>query len=701
MSGTRSTGRLEPGGGPGQRSDWFLGLLVISVLMILVLPLPAIVLDVALSLNITLAAVVLLMSLQVRTPLEFSTLPTVLLGATLFRLALNVASTRLILLDGEAGQVIQSFGATVVGGNIIVGLVVFLILVIIQFVVITKGATRISEVAARFTLDAMPGKQMAIDADLNAGLIDQREAIARRERIASEAEFHGAMDGASKFVRGDAVAGLIITAINLLGGVALGMIAGRSFQDALQLFALLTVGDGIVSQVPALLISVAAGVMVTKTTSRDALAKQLGKQVLTKPRAIGIASAGLLLLALFPGMPKAPFLGFSALLFALYRATRHLEGEGDEPGLRFADGAGEAPPEPETPPSPTQDLLEVDRMGLEIGVRLIDLVDKGNGLGLLDHIRNMRRQFASGPGLLVPPVRVKDNLRLGPKEYRVLVGGYEVARGSVEPQLLMAMRPGAKVDDLEGLETVDPTFGFPARWIEPRKRDHAEMQGYQIIDPVTVLVTHLSEVVRSHASDLLTRDDVKHMIDHAKESCPVVVEELTSGLMTLGEIQKVLRNLLKENVPIRNLAWILESLADNAARTKDPDMLTEFVRQRLSRVLVAEHEAPDGKLYAVTLDPEIELRLMRATQGEKMTEEAGPRFLSEVVHGVRAALEEALARGHEAVLLVRPKIRRFVRDLIEKDLPRTAVLSYTEVQSAKHIEPLAMAGKKEAALSTA
>ncbi len=680
-------------------ADWVMGVGVLGLMVTLVTPIPPVMLDMLLTVNITMSLLMLLVTMNVRRPSELSTFPTILLFGTLFRLGLNVASTRLILSGGDAGTIIHAFGRYVVGDDLTVGLVVFLILIIIQFVVITKGSGRISEVAARFVLDAMPGKQMAIDADLNAGLIDADQARTRRARVAGEAEFYGAMDGASKFVRGDAIAGLIITALNLLGGVAIGSMGGLSVAQATQRYSMLTIGDGLVSQVPALLVSTAAAVLVTKSSSSQSLGANLMAQAGGRPKATMIAAGMLFALGLLPGMPATPFFILATALLAVWRVTRGADGpstlftEGDEAqdAARAAqDAEASEPDEVEQ----VKQLLQVDRMSLEIGYRLIPLVQDKQGTGILDHIAQLRRKFASSEGVLLPPVRIKDNIRLEPNGYRVLLGGQEIARGETKPSMLMAMDGGSATGPIKGRETVDPAFGLPARWIQPGARNEAELLGYTVIDPTSVLITHLSETLRGAFGEILNRDDVKELIESARESAPAVVEELVPDRMGYGEVQTVLRQLLRDGVPIRNMPVILETLADNIGKTKDPDALTELVRQRMGRVLCEMHADREGVVHAVTIEPEIEARLASAMgagrgAGGDTDEPVSPVYLQRLMERIADSLSVASRSGKDVVVLARANVRRFLHELVRATLPRIPVLSYNEVVEARSIETAA------------
>ncbi|MEZ6196385.1 MAG: flagellar biosynthesis protein FlhA [Planctomycetota bacterium] len=670
----------------GVRSEVLLGLGVMAMIFVLIIPLPPALLDVLIAVNISFGILVLLITLGAREALELSTYPTILLLTTLFRLALNVASTRLILLKGQAGSVIQSFGDFVVGGDLVVGVIIFAILVIIQFIVITKGSGRVSEVAARFTLDAMPGKQMAIDADLNSGLITETDARERREKIAQEAEFYGSMDGASKFVRGDAIAGLIINVVNVIGGVIIGMGGGLSITAALEKYSILTIGDGLVSQIPALIIAVAAGLLVTKTSSKQRFATEFGSQLLGNRRAIGTGAAVMLLLALVPGFPKLPFVLLGIALFVVQRTLKTRE-EREEAAKNEP-----APPEPEPEGPELSDdqlgrLLEVDRLGIEVGFRLIPLVDADRKGGLLDHIGMIRRQFARDLGLVVPPIRMKDNLGLDANAYRILVGGQEVARGELYPEHVLAMDPGTAEGELPGIRGEDPTFGLPATWVREERRSDAEIAGYTVVDATSVLVTHLTETLRRHAPELLSRQDVRTLLDRVKENSPAIVEELIPDVLGLGEVQAVLQELLSERIPIKNLPSILEVLADNGRKTKDLGHLTELVRQRLGRMLTARHLGPDGVLRAIVLDPRVEAALEAEVTGrEAVGAESVP--LARLRERVLETYGAAMQRGHDPIILARATVRRHLADMLAGLDPKIPVLSYNEVTTARRIEPV-------------
>jgi len=665
-----------------QQRNTLLAVCFLGVLAVMLVPMPPMLLDALLCCNITVSLMIVMSVLGAARPTEFSTFPTVLLFTALFRLALNVASTRLILLQGDAGNVIRTFGNFVVGGQPVVGAVVFLILVVIQFVVITKGQNRISEVAARFTLDAMPGKQMSIDADLNAGLITNEEAKARRKGLAQEAEFYGAMDGAGKFVRGDAVAALIITAINIIGGLIMAMVYQQlDFATALQKYTVLTIGDGLVAQVPALLVSTAAGVLVTKGASEAGLGQEMGEQLFRSARSLRNVAAILAGLSLLPGMPTLLFLGVGGALLVLGRAVEN----GREQARAAAAAAASKPADEQQNPQ-IEDLLAVDRLGIEIGYRLIGLVEPGRHGGLLDHIRSVRRQFAQGLGLVVPPIRVRDNVQLDPNAYRILVGGQEVARGELRAGHFLAMDPSGTAKPIGGVETTEPAFGLPARWIADADKDRAELGGYTVIDAPSVLVTHLTEVLKKVAGELLSRDDVKALLDNLKKTAPAVVDELIPGQLGIGQVQRVLGSLLREGVPVRNLQTILEALADGCAETKDLQKLTEHVRNRIARTIVEPHLDQGGVLHAAFLDPDLERSLAEALAGNEGLANLPQGFLGRFVDRTAEALAAMARAGRDPVLVTRATLRPFLAEAIAGVIPNAAVLSYQETGPAKKVE---------------
>lgn len=667
-----------------QQRNTLLAVFFIGILAVMLVPLPPVMLDAMLCLNITISLMILMAVLNAGRPVEFSTFPSVLLFTALFRLALNVASTRLILLDGNAGDVIRTFGNFVVGGQPLVGIVIFLVLIVIQFIVITKGQNRISEVSARFALDAMPGKQMSIDADLGAGLITAEEAKARRQALTTEMEFYGAMDGAGKFVRGDAVAGLIITGINIVGGLLMGMLyRNQTLGQAFSHYTILTIGDGLVAQIPALLVSTAAGILVTKGASEESLGQEMGDQLMASGRAMRLVAIVLVLVSLLPGMPTVLFTSIAAVLFTF---SGSVEGAKARAIAQKQQAAEQAEKKPEGEQAPVEELLAVDRLGVEIGYRLIGLVEPGRHGGLLDHIRSLRRQFAQALGLVVPPIRVRDNVQLDPNTYRILLGGQEIARGTLRAGQFLAMDPSGTAAPIAGVETVEPAFGLPARWIAESDKDRAELLGYTVIDAASVLITHLTEVLKKVSGELLSRDDVKALVDNLKKVTPAVVEELIPGQLTLGQVQRILAGLLKEGVPIRNLQTILEALADACLETKDVRALTEHVRSRLCRTIVEPHLDPTGTLHAAFLDPELERNLAEALAGNDGVANLPTGFLGRFVDRTAEALSSMVRGGRDPVLVTRASLRPFLAEAIAGVIPNAAVLSYQETTPAKKVE---------------
>jgi len=667
-------------------------LALVGVLAMMVLPVPAWLLDLMLVVSISLALTILIVTLYVQEPLDFSAFPSLLLFTTLARLALNVASTRLILLRGEegtaaAGHVIEAFGQFVVGGNYAVGFIVFAILIVINFVVITKGATRIAEVAARFTLDAMPGKQMAIDADLNAGIINEAEARRRRHRIQKEGDFYGAMDGASKFVRGDAIAALLILGINLIGGFIIGVLQkGLDAGTAAQTYSLLSIGDGLVSQIPALLISTAAGMVVTRTASGSDLGQELGSQLLWRPQALAVVAGILTLFALIPGFPSFPFLLSAGAVGWLSFAGGWAESKEQEPAAegtktdqQRSDGR-----EDTNRPAP------LDPLELEVGYELIPLVDSEKS-SLMDRIKALRRQFLSERGFPIPQIHIRDNLRLSSKEYTILVKGVEAGHGELRPGRLLAMNAIGTAGGvpLQGETTQEPAFGLPAVWISPADRDRAEMMGYTVVDVETVLITHLSEIVKRYAPELLARQDVQRLLDGLAQDHPKVIEELIPHHLTVGGVQKVLQNLLREDVPLRDLLTIVETLADTAPHTKDVDALTEYVRQALCRTITAAYRSPDGLLSLMTLAPTVE-KVVRDSMQEGMV--LDPSTAQRFIHSVQQAIETFTTHGLLPVILTSPNVRRYVRQLLGRYLPQIVVLSYNEIAEGVKVQSLGVIG---------
>jgi len=675
-----------------KRSELMLPVGIVGILFVMILPVPPLALDLLLTFNVTTAIIILLVAVYVKKPLDFSTFPVLLLVTTLFRLALNVASTRLILLHGAegpeaAGQVIKSFGNFVIGGNYAVGFIVFAILVIINFVVITKGAGRIAEVAARFTLDAMPGKQMAIDADLNAGLIGDEEARRRRKEVALEADFYGAMDGASKFVRGDAVAGILITVINIVGGLIIGVLQqGLPVGEAARVYTLLTVGDGLVAQIPALVISTAAGIVVSNVNSEEGLSDSIGRQFLFSPRPLIIASAILFVFGLIPGLPHIAFLTLSivtgAIGYIVYKTAEDRKAQEAEKEKAAAKPAAKKEAVDEVP--------LIDTLSLEVGYRLIPLVDSSEGGELLERVKAIRRQFAEEMGIMVPAVHIKDNLQLKPSEYVFLVKGVEVARGELLAGHSLAIDPGNAEPGLEGVQTVDPAFGLPSIWVSDAQIEKAQLMGYTVVNHSAIIATHVTEVIRNHANEILGRQEVQALIDRVAKTYPKVVEELVPSLLNLGGVQKVLQNLLKERISVRDLQTILEVLADYAPITKDTDLLTEYVRMGLSRQITKSHISNESTIQAISLSHEIEEAIVKSVhetpQGSFLTIEPG--LAQKILSRVKEGLEEAMSRGHQPVLIVSHQTRRFVRKLTERVFPAVAILSHNEISSNARVQTL-------------
>ena len=664
--------------------------IVTSVLVILV-PLPTPLMDLLLAGNITIAVIVLLTTIYVKTPQEFSIFPSLLLATTLSRLVLNVASTRLILTkaptDGlqAAGGVIQSFGAFVTGDRIVVGIIIFVIFVAIQFLVITKGATRISEVAARFALDGMPGRQMAIDADLNAGVIDVHEAQRRRDDITNQADFYGAMDGASKFVRGDAVAGIIITVINVVGGLIIGVFeSGMSIPQAAQIFTKLTIGDGLVSQVPAFLISLAAGLLVTRSAQATNMPGEFLKQVFSRPEAMIVAGVFLGVLV-FTQLPTLPLLtlGGGCFAVAIFLKKQEREADAEQEAADVAEAAGEAKPEERI-----EDFLVIDPMELEIGVGLIKLADPSRGGDLLPHITGVRQSVAADIGIVLPKIRIRDNMQLGENSYRIKISNNPIAEGYVHPDLILAMDSGMTTGPLPGEETRDPAFQQKAYWIEPGLRDRAEMFGYTPVEPSAVMSTHLQEVVRRYADELLTRDAAKHLMDELKITSPAVVDELTPKVMKLAEVQQVLQTLLREQIPIRQLSTILETLGDYAPRTKDPIWLAEYVRNRLARTICSRLSDDENILHVVTLEPTLEDRINAGIEHNErgMFVRMSPQAVDKTCELIAKSVQVLTRENHSPIVLVSPQTRPGLRQISSANLPNLHIVSYNEVTRDTRIE---------------
>jgi flagellar biosynthesis protein FlhA len=668
---------------------------VLAALAMVVLPLPPIALDALFTFNIALSIVVVMAVFYVARPIEFGVFPTVLLLATLLRLALNVASTRVVLLNGHtgtqaAGRVIQSFGEFVIGGNLAVGVVVFVILTIINFVVVTKGSGRISEVSARFTLDAMPGKQMAIDADLNAGLITQDEARTRRVEVRTEADFYGSMDGASKFVRGDAVAGILILFINIIGGLSIGTVAhGLPFSQAVHTYTLLTIGDGLVTQIPALLLSTAVAVIVTRMSGAQDMGGELGRQLFRQPKALGVAAGLLATMGLVPGMPNLAFLTMATLCgFGAY--VMHKRHTVQKPAPKAAAAASS----PESRELSWEDVQPVDVLGLEVGYRLVPLVNRAQNGDLLARVRGVRRKLSQDLGFLVPAVHIRDNLDLAPNAYRINLGGVPVGESVVYPDREMAINPGRVFGQLKGIATRDPAFGMDAVWIEPSAREHAQTLGYTVVDASTVVATHLSHIVQLHAHELLGHDEVQQLLNTLAKSAPKLIEDLIPKVLPLSVVVRVLQGLLAERVPIRNIRAIIETLSEHAARTPDPAALQSLVRSALGRQIVQDIVGISGELPVITLEPELE-RLLQNSLSPGSTS-ASPGLEPGLAERLQQRLSESVQRqelsGEPAVLLVPPQLRATLARFIRSSVPNLHVLAWNEIPDNRKVRLVSAVG---------
>jgi flagellar biosynthesis protein FlhA len=682
-----------------KNSDIVIALAVVGILVFMIMPLPPILLDFLLACNIAFSLVILLVTMYILKPLELSVFPSILLLATLLRLSLNVASTRLILLHGNegtfaAGKVIQAFGSFVVGGNYAVGLIVFIILVIINFVVITKGAGRIAEVAARFTLDAMPGKQMSIDADLNAGLINEHDARLRRSNIAQEADFYGAMDGASKFVRGDAIAGIIITIVNIIGGLGIGIIQnGMGLAEATQNYTLLTVGDGLVTQVPALITSTAAGFVVSRAATESNLGREIVAQIFVQPRAIAIAAAVLFCFGITPGLPTLPFMVLAIITGTIaYMGFKTKKASLEE--KQEKEKAKSKIPSPEQ----IESLTPLDSLCLQIGYGLIPLVDSEQGGELLNRIKAIRRQLAYEIGIIIPPVHIQDNLQLRPGEYSILLKGNDIAKGELLLNHYLAMNPDESSKNIEGIPTHEPTFGLPAIWIAESKKELAISNKYTVVDCATVLVTHLSDVIKRHAHELIGRQEVQKLLDNLKESHPKVVEELVPNLLPLGGVVSVLQRLLSEQIPVRDLLTILETLADWAPLTKNIDTLTEYVRQAMARTITKLFQSTEGNIPLITLDQNIEKILLDAIQqtDQGCVLAIEPTIAQKIMKAIMQKLEKFTSLNCQPIVLCSAQIRSHFKKFIDRFIPHLVVLSYNEILSTVKIKSLGTVGVSDA-----
>lgn len=661
---------------------------VILIVAMLIIPFPSWLLSLLIIVNISLALLVLLTSMNMNEPLQFSIFPSLLLLLTLFRLGLNVSTTRSILSKGEAGDVVETFGTFVVGGNILVGLVVFIILIVIQFIVITKGSERVSEVAARFTLDAMPGKQMSIDADLNAGMISEHDARNRREKVGREADFYGAMDGASKFVKGDAIAGIVIVMINLIFGIIIGMTQqGLPIAEAATRYSLLTVGDGIVSQIPALLISTATGIVVTRAASEGNLGQDIMNQLLAYPAMLYVAAFTIFMLGVATPIndiltiPVAALLGIGA--FMLSRSPKETESD-------MMEMEEEVEQDEMKSPESVVNLLNVDPIEFEFGYGLIPLADTNQGGDLLDRIVMIRRQLAIELGLVIPVVRIRDNIQLQPNEYRLKIKGNEMARGELLLDHYLAMSPGVEDDSIEGIDTIEPSFGLPAKWISEEMKEQAEIFGYTVVDPPSVVSTHITEMIKTNAHELLGRQETKQLIDHLQESYPILVEEVTPNPLTVGEVQKVLAKLLKENVSIRNLPIIFETLADYAKMSSDTELLAEYVRQSLARQITSQYVQGDTSLKVVTMSGKVEKLIADAIQ---QTEHGNylsmdPNDSQGILEAVASQVEQLSLMEESPIILCSPAVRMYVRQLTERYFPQVPIISYNELEANVEVQSL-------------
>ncbi len=672
-----STGAAKP-----KIAELAVALVVVMILALIILPLPPVMLDLFLAASIGSSLVVLLVALYTTNPLDFSSFPALLLLLTLFRIGLNVSSTRLILTEAHAGKVIEAFGQFVIGGNYAVGIVIFLILIGINFIVITKGAGRIAEVAARFTLDAMPGKQMAIDADLSAGLIDEKEARTRRDEIARTADFYGAMDGASKYVKGDAILGILVVIVNIVGGIFIGVIQrGMDIGKAASTYTILTVGDGIVSQVPALIISTAAGLMVTAATSTDKIGTVLSRQLGGHPRAMWMVAGVLGTFSLIPGLPMFPFLTMAVGAAALARMSEKAEAQRAAEALVLSPISSDATEAPAAP-DPMQDLLQIDPIELEVGFALIPLVDEGQGGDLLERISLLRKQAALELGILVPPIRIRDNVRLPANEYVIKLRGSEVARAEVLPRFLMALNTGGVIAEIDGMDTIDPSFGMPARWVASSRRAEAEALGYVVVEPTTVVATHLLETLKGSAAELLGRQEVQEMVETLKKSHPALVEEIIPAKVSLSVLHRVLQRLLRERVPIRDLVTILEALGDGAEATKDPEALTEVVRKSLTNVIARLFADQTGTVRGITIGARLEsalLGLFSPRNSQMNAPVLTPESLAAMLRDLNHLATTYAVDGRPLPLITPPSLRVGVRRLIEPVLPSLPVVSLAEL----------------------
>jgi flagellar biosynthesis protein FlhA len=656
---------------------------IMMVLATLLIPLPTFLLDMLLATSISFSISVLIITLCTKEALELSTFPSLLLFVTLFRLSLNVASTRLILLQGHAGQIINTFGMFVAGGNLVIGLIIFLILAIIQFIVVTKGAERISEVSARFVLDAMPGKQMAIDADLNAGNITDKEAQQRREKIVKESEFYGAMDGASKFIRGDAIAGMVIVAINLVGGIILGYSRGLDLPEAIKRYSILSIGDGLVSQIPSIIISVSSGFLVTKISSQNTVGQDLSRQLLASSQPLKIASVLIALMAVVPGFPAIPFLLIAGCMAVVARSMNLQQARQNQPQQPDSTQQKES--------KPVEELLDVDRVSVLVGVRLIGMVDPRKKTSIFDRIGALRRRFAQELGVILPLVRLRDNVNLEANAYEIRLSDHVVAKGRIEPELLLAMDSGTVTRKMKGIETKEPVYGLPALWISTTDRETAEINGYTVIDPESVLITHLSETLMQHAHELLSREDIQQLLERLRQTQPSLVGDLVPEVVSIGMLQRVMQNLLKDRIPVRDLTHILEALADYAHRTKNVNLLTELSRKSLARSITERYRGQDGRVAAISFDPAVEHALTGylKTEGEEQVCAMPPDVAMTLTKRLAAAWQNAMQQGHDNIVLIcDSRLRAPLANMLARSLPRLPVIAYDEVIVGVEVVPV-------------
>ena len=669
----------------GKYSNIFIAFGLVAVLATLIIPLPTFILDLFLACSISLAIAVLIVTLSSREALELSTFPSLLLFVTLFRLSLNVASTRLILLQGNAGKIIETFGEFVAGGSFVVGLVIFLILVVIQFIVITKGAERISEVSARFTLDAMPGKQMAIDADLNAGTITETQANERRAKIVKESEFYGAMDGASKFIRGDAKAGLIISAINIIGGIAMGYSHGMEITDALKTYSILSIGDGLVSQIPSVIIAVSSGFLVTKISSTFSVGQDLSKQFLKSSQPLIITAVIIAAMAFVPGMPKIAFFLLASGVGLIGRVVSKNE--------KSTRDTNKTEQQPKTEKQPIEELLDMDRVSVQVGIRLIGMVDPRKGSAIYDRIGALRRKFAQQLGIIIPLIRLRDNINLESSTYEIRIAELPVASGRLEPEMLLAMDPGTVQKKVEGIKTVEPVYGLPALWITPSNKEKAELNGYTVIDPESVFITHLSEILKRHCDDLLSREDVQLLVDRLRKTQPSLVGEVIGPDkdVPIGLLQRILKSLIKDGIPIRELTAVLEALGEHAGKTKNVMVLTELVRKRLCRTITEQYKNEKDEILAITLDPALEHQMTSTLQQEAdgLKLNIPTDLAMDVCRKIAMAWKKVMDEGKDkVVLLCDSRIRSPLAGMISRSVSLLPVVAYDEVVLGTNVEPI-------------